>query len=112
MVSGDAPAKAENVFSNIFLFKKWVSVWRNARMAGGKAKGGGTGMGTRCRACMAGGSGTPVPGAGGGSPSWHRVAESAFPNLLVFLSHGWKNQGQRRAACLQTWLPGKLVKGH
>lgn len=65
MVSGDAPAKAENVFSNIFLFKKWVSVWRNARMAGGKAKGGGTGMGTRCRACMAGGSGPPVPGEGG-----------------------------------------------
>lgn len=65
MVSGDAPTKAENVFSNIFLFKKWVSVWRNARMVGGKAKGGGMGMGTRCRACMAGGSGTPVPGVGG-----------------------------------------------
>lgn len=65
MVSGDAPTKAEHVFSNIFLFKKWVSVWRNARMVRGKAKGSGTRMGTRCRACMAGGSGTPVPGEGG-----------------------------------------------
>lgn len=34
-------------------------------MVGGKAKGGGMGMGMRHRACMAGGSGTPVPGAGG-----------------------------------------------
>lgn len=34
-------------------------------MVRGKAKGNGMRMGTRCRACMAGGSGTPVPGEGG-----------------------------------------------
>lgn len=100
------------MFSAIFFYlKNGLAFGGTQEWSGERQKVVGRGWGRGAEPAWLGALG-PLCRGRGVSPSWHGVAESAFPNLLVFLSHGWKNQGQRRAACLQTWLPGKLVKGH